>query len=166
MIKRWTRLRNELIFRSHSFIFFFAPQMFHAAQLDSLRTSPEAGSNTRKEVNKGALTPFTSFNTFFVPLAASNHDKCFVSIWQTALAPAFDFSHWVSGEGEPINSMPHLDNQRWCLLFYLSFFSCWCMLLLLLIVPAEAQNTSSPHCVTFRCVLQADLAVELLRLWH
>lgn len=64
MIKRSTRLKNELIFRSRSFIFFFAPQMLHAAQLDSFRTSPEAESNPRNVVNKGALMPFTSFNTF------------------------------------------------------------------------------------------------------
>lgn len=104
--------------------------MLDAAQLDSFRTAPEAESNTRKVVNKGALTPFTSFNTFFVPLTASNHDKCFVSIRQTASAPAFDFSHRVSGEGEPINSMPHLDNQLCCFLwvFFLSLLVdvCYC----------------------------------------
>lgn len=64
MIKRSTRLKNKLIFHSRSFIFFFAPQMLHAAQLNSFRTAPKAESNTSRVVNKGALTPFTSFNTF------------------------------------------------------------------------------------------------------
>lgn len=111
--------------------------MLDAARLDSFRTAPEAESNTRKVVNKGALTPFTSFNTFFVPLVASNHDKCFVSIRQTASAPAFDFSHRVSGEGEPINSMPHLDNQLCCCLWGFFFFLC-----LLMYVTASPDCTS------------------------